>query len=167
MLDIQNIPLDDQKTWNLIKSGRTGCVFQLESHLGKHWCKKIRPSNIEELSAVISLVRPGCLNSYSGDPPKNMAQRYADRKNGLEKIEYYHESLEPMLNTTLGVMCYQEQTMAIASKIAGFTPEEANTLRKCIAKNSIVYTDTGPIYIQDLINKQNLPKILTFDKKPL
>lgn len=164
MLDIQNIPLDDQKTWNLIKSGRTGCVFQLESHLGKHWCKKIRPSNIEELSAVISLVRPGCLNSYSGDPPKNMAQRYADRKNGLEKIEYYHESLEPMLNTTLGVMCYQEQTMAIASKIAGFTPEEANTLRKCIAKNSIVYTDTGPIYIQDLINKQNLPKILTFDK---
>lgn len=134
MLDIQNIPLDDQKTWNLIKSGRTGCVFQLESHLGKHWCKKIRPSNIEELSAVISLVRPGCLNSYSGDPPKNMAQRYADRKNGLEKIEYYHESLEPMLNTTLGVMCYQEQTMAIASKIAGFTPEEANQLRKGIGK---------------------------------
>ena len=101
MLDIQNIPLDDQKTWNLIKSGRTGCVFQLESHLGKHWCKKIRPSNIEELSAVISLVRPGCLNSYSGDPPKNMAQRYADRKNGLEKIEYYHESLEPMFKILL------------------------------------------------------------------
>ena len=164
MLDIQNIPLDDKKTWDLIKSGRTGSIFQLESHLGKHWCKKIRPSNIEELSAVVSLLRPGCLQAYSGDPPKNMAQRYADRKNGLEKIEYYHESLEPMLNTTLGVMCYQEQTMAIASKIAGFTPEEANQLRKCIAKNSIVYTDTGPIYIQDLINKQNLPKILTFDK---
>ena len=110
MLDIQNIPLDDQKTWDLIKSGRTGSIFQLESHLGKHWCKKIRPSNIEELSAVVSLLRPGCLQAYSGDPPKNMAQRYADRKNGLEKIEYYHESLEPMLNTTLGVLCIHEDT---------------------------------------------------------
>tara|TARA_R110000824_G_scaffold9415_4_gene42148 strand:+ start:39342 stop:40979 length:1638 start_codon:yes stop_codon:yes gene_type:complete len=133
-IDFGSIDLRCRKTWDLIGSGATKGVFQLESHLGREWAKRVKPSNIEDLAALVALIRPGCLRAMSGDPPKSMTQRYCDRKNGQEITEYFHESLEPILNKTYGVLVYQEQAMKIAQVIAGFNLQEADVLRKAIGK---------------------------------
>ena len=121
-----------EKTWELFHEGRTKGVFQLESNLGKSWSKKLKPSNMEELSALIALIRPGCLKAISDG--KSMPQRYIDRKHGLEEVEYLDESLEEVLKPTYGVLVYQEQSMRIAQKLAGFNLREADVLRKAIGK---------------------------------
>ena len=133
-VDFGDICLRCQKTWDLIGSGATKGVFQLESHLGREWANRVKPSSIEDLAALVALIRPGCLRAMSGDPPKSMTQRYCDRKNGVETTEYFHESLEPILNKTYGVLVYQEQAMQIAQVIAGFNLQEADVLRKAIGK---------------------------------
>lgn len=134
MLDITKIPLNDKQTYELFATGRTTGLFQLESNLGKHWCKKLKPNNINDLSALVALLRPGTLRAMSGDPPKSMTQRYCDRKNGLEETTYYHEALKPILSNTYGILCFQEQSMKIAQVIAGFHLKDADTLRKSIGK---------------------------------
>ena len=107
-------------------------VFQLESNLGKSWSKKLKPSNLEELSALIALIRPGCLKAISDG--KSMTQRYIDRKRGVEEVTYLDPALEDILKPTYGVLVYQEQSMRIAQKIAGFNLQEADVLRKAIGK---------------------------------
>ena len=87
----KEVDYNGEKTWELFHDGKTKGVFQLESSLGKSWSKKLKPSNMEELSALIALIRPGCLKAISNG--KSMTQRYIDRKNGLEDVEYLHESL--------------------------------------------------------------------------
>lgn len=131
--DINNF--DDAAVWDLICDGNTKGVFQLESSLGKHWAKEVKPRNIKELAALISLIRPGCLKAKDADG-KSMTQVYADRKAGKENspVEYLHESLEPILKETYGVLVYQEQSMMIAQSLAGFDLKEADALRKAIGK---------------------------------
>ncbi len=123
---------DDRETWQLFAEGKTKGVFQLESNLGKSWSKKLAPNNIEELSALIAIIRPGCLKAYVDG--KSMTQHFIDRKHGREDVVYLHESLEEVLAPTYGVLVYQEQSMRIAQKIAGFNLEEADELRKAIGK---------------------------------
>lgn len=123
---------DDNKTWELFAEGKTKGVFQLESNLGKSWSKKLAPSNIEELSALIAIIRPGCLKAYVDG--KSMTQHFIDRKHGREDVTYLHEALEEILAPTYGVLVYQEQSMRIAQKIAGFDLKEADELRKAIGK---------------------------------
>jgi DNA polymerase-3 subunit alpha len=125
----------DSKVWDLICNGETKGVFQLESSLGKHWAKEVKPKNIKELAALISLIRPGCLKAKDADG-KSMTQVYADRKAGKPNspVEYLHESLKPILEETYGVLVYQEQSMMIAQKLAGFDLKEADALRKAIGK---------------------------------
>ena len=123
---------NDEKTWNLFAEGKTKGVFQLESNLGKSWSKKLAPNNIEELSALIAIIRPGCLKAYVDG--KSMTQHFIDRKHGREDVTYLHESLEEILAPTYGVLVYQEQSMRIAQKIAGFDLKEADELRKAIGK---------------------------------
>ena len=130
--DINQCGYDCDKTWDLISAGRTKGVFQLESNLGKSWAKRIRPRNIEELAALIALIRPGCLKAIIDG--KSMTQHYVDRKNGLEDVTYLHDSLEPTLKSTQGVLVYQEQSMQIAQVIAGFDLGQADNLRKAIGK---------------------------------
>jgi DNA polymerase III alpha subunit len=125
---------DDDKTWNLFAEGKTKGVFQLESNLGKSWAKKVSPKNIEELSALIAIIRPGSLKSYYEG--KSMTQHYVDRKHGREDISYLHDALKDILEPTYGVLCYQEQSMRIAQKIAGFDLQEADVLRKAIGKKN-------------------------------
>jgi DNA polymerase-3 subunit alpha len=122
-------------TWDTICNGNVKGVFQLEGHLGKIWATQIKPRNIEELSALISLIRPGCIRAVSGDPPKSMTKRYRDRKNGTEPVEYFDvPELEPILEKTYGVLTYQEQCMKISIALAGFNESEADILRKAIGK---------------------------------
>jgi DNA polymerase-3 subunit alpha len=94
--------------------------------------KKLKPSNIEELAALISIMRPGCLEAIRDG--KSVSNHYIDKKNGEEAVDYFHESLEPILKTTYGEMVYQEQAMEIARVVAGFNLQEADMLRKAIGK---------------------------------
>ena len=105
MFSTSNISLKNDKTWRLIQNGHTIGVFQLESELGKKWSAKIKPTNINELSAVISLIRPACLES-------GMTDTYSKVKNGLAEIpDYEDETINSILSPTMGVLIYQEQLM--------------------------------------------------------
>ena len=130
MFDINDF--DDKLTWDLISEGRTKGVFQLESQLGSSWAKKVKPRSITELSALISLIRPGCLKAIMDG--KSMTQTYVDRKSGKEPSKYHHPSLESTLSETYGVLVYQEQSMMIAKVLSGFDLKEADSLRKAIGK---------------------------------
>ena len=126
------IDYKDDKTWNLFKDGKTKGVFQLESNLGRSWSKKLEPSNLEELAALIAIIRPGCLKAIIDG--KSMSQHFVDRKHKREDVTYLHPALEEVLKPTYGVLVYQEQSMRIAQKIAGFDLKEADVLRKAIGK---------------------------------
>lgn len=130
--DIAKMNLDCPKTWDLISSGNTKGCFQLESRLGRSMAKKLKPHNIEELSALISIMRPGCLEAIRDG--KSVSNHYIDKKNGQEATDYFHPSLENVLKTTYGEMVYQEQAMEIARIVAGFNLQEADMLRKAIGK---------------------------------
>lgn len=123
---------NDKETWQLFAEGKTKGVFQLESNLGKSWAKKLAPNSIEELSALIAIIRPGTLKAFVDG--KSMTQHFVDRKHGKEEVTYLHPALEEILKPTYGVLVYQEQSMRIAQKIAGFDLREADMLRKAIGK---------------------------------
>ena len=129
---IENINLDCQRTWDLISDGNTKGCFQLESRLGRSIAKKLKPENIGQLSALIAILRPGTLEAMRDG--KSVTNHYIDKKNGLESVDYFHQSLEPILNNTYGEMVYQEQAMEITKVIAGFNLQEADMLRKAIGK---------------------------------
>lgn len=131
-MNFDNIDLECYKTWDLIGSGNTKGVFQLESRLGQSMAKKLRPENIEQLSALISIMRPGCLEAIRDG--KSVSNHYIDKKNAAECIDYFHPALEPVLKNTYGEMVYQEQAMEITKVIAGFNLSEADMLRKAIGK---------------------------------
>ena len=126
-IDINNLPLDDKKTFELLKSGETTGIFQLESSGIRHFLKQLKPSEFEDIIAMISLYRPGTLDA-------GMVPHYIARKLGREEVTYLHPRLEPILKKTYGIGLYQEQMMRIARDLAGFTLAEADTLRKAIGK---------------------------------
>jgi DNA polymerase-3 subunit alpha len=130
--NIENLNLECYRTWDLISEGNTKGCFQLESRLGQMMAKKLKPENIEQLSGLIAILRPGCLESVRDG--KSITNHYIDKKNGLESIDYFHMALEPALKTTYGEMIYQEESMQIAHDIAGFDLQEADMLRKAIGK---------------------------------
>jgi len=130
--NIENINLDCSRTWQLISEGNTKGCFQLESRLGQSISKKLKPENIEQLSALIAILRPGTLEAFRDG--KSVTNHYIDKKNGLESVDYFHKALEPILDKTYGEMIYQEQAMEIARVIAGFDLQEADLLRKAIGK---------------------------------
>lgn len=130
--NITNMPLDCVATWDLISSGNTKGVFQLESRLGQMLAKRLKPRNIEHLAALVAIMRPGCLEAMRDG--KSVTQHYIDRKNGDEEVTYFHPSLEASLGSTYGEMIYQEQAMRIARDLAGFSLQEADVLRKAIGK---------------------------------
>jgi DNA polymerase-3 subunit alpha len=129
---IEDINLECSRTWDLISSGNTKGCFQLESRLGRSIAKKLKPENIEQLSALIAILRPGCLEAMRDG--KSVTNHYIDKKNGQESVDYFHASLEPVLKNTYGEMVYQEQAMEITKTIAGFDLQEADMLRKAIGK---------------------------------
>ncbi|MGC9031189.1 MAG: DNA polymerase III subunit alpha [Minisyncoccia bacterium] len=124
-VDIKNLPENDHLTFKLLQEGKTTGVFQFESEGMKRILRELKPSNLEEISAVLALYRPG---------PMKFVQQYINRKNGKEKVVYLHEKLKPILEKTYGICIYQEQLMEIAKAIAGFSLNEADILRKAIGK---------------------------------
>lgn len=124
-LDIMRIPLDDAKTYALIRAVDTVGVFQLESEGMKNLIRKMQPDCFEDIVATIALFRPG--------PMENIPE-YLDRREHPEKVDYIHPSLQPILQNTYGIMIYQEQIMQVAQTMAGFTLGKADNLRKAISK---------------------------------
>lgn len=124
-INLEKIPLDDKKTFELFKKAETTGVFQLESSGMKRYLKELKPSRFEDIIAMIALYRPG---------PMELIPTYIRRKNKLEKISYLHPKLKPILEETYGIIVYQEQVMKIVQEIAGFSLSEADILRKAIGK---------------------------------
>ena len=124
-LDITKIPLNDAEIYKMLSSGETTGLFQLESSGVRSSLRQMKPTQFEDIIALVALYRPG---------PMNNIPIYNDCKNGLKKPDYIHESLEKILKPTYGIIIYQEQVMQIAQVLAGFTPGEADILRKAMGK---------------------------------
>ena len=124
-VDISKIPLNDSNIFEMLSSGETKGLFQLESSGVRAALKQMKPTQFEDIVALVALYRPG---------PMNNIPIYNECKNGLKKPNYIHESLEKILKPTYGIIIYQEQVMQIAQTLAGFTPGEADILRKAMGK---------------------------------
>ena len=131
-MDIDKLNFEDSRVWDMMCAGSVKGCFQIEGHLGKTWAQKLKPRNINELAALISLIRPGCLKAKVDG--KSMTEKYVDRKHNIEKVEYMHDSITDILKETYGVIVFQEQSMKIAEKMADFNLKEADDLRKAIGK---------------------------------
>lgn len=125
---IDNVPLDDYKTYELFGDGNTLSVFQFESSGMQEYLKRLKPNNLEEITAMNALYRPG--------PMENIPE-FIDRKFGRSEIEYLHPSMEDSLKTTYGIIVYQEQVMKLVQDVAGFSLGQADLLRRAMGKKKI------------------------------
>ncbi len=126
-INIETIPLNDEKTFELLKACQTTAVFQLESRGMKELIKRLTPDCFEDIIALVALFRPGPLQS-------GMVDDFIDRKHGRAKVVYPHPDLESILKPTYGVILYQEQVMQIAQVLANFTLGAADLLRRAMGK---------------------------------
>jgi DNA polymerase-3 subunit alpha len=136
---LEDLPLSDQKTFDLLSRGDTLGVFQLDGGPMRALLRSMSPDSFADISAVIALYRPGPMG-------ENSHNNYADRKNGRKPVEPIHpelsEPLQEILGGTYGLIVYQEQVMAIAQKVAGFTLGRADLLRKAMGKKNKEILDT-------------------------
>jgi len=124
---IDDLPMDDPQTFEMLRTGNTIACFQIESLGMRQLLRKLRPNTIDDISAVLALYRPGPM-------AQNWHNMYADRKAGMEAPTPFHPDATDILKKTYGLMIYQEQIMKIASQFAGYSLVEADNLRKIIGK---------------------------------
>ena len=124
-ISLEMIPLDDPKSYELLRKGETTGIFQLEGGTTSRMTVEVAPAQFDDLTALMALIRPG---------PMAMAPDYISRKHGRTPIEYVHPEVEPILRETYGVALYQEQVIRIANVLAGFSMAEGDGLRKAMGK---------------------------------
>lgn len=124
------LPKDVQKTYELLEAGELEGIFQLESSGMRQIVRDLKPSNIEDISSILALYRPGPLDA-------GLIPKFINRKHGREKIDYQHTTLEPILDETYGIMVYQEQIMKIAQDMAGYSLGQADLLRRAMGKKKV------------------------------
>ena len=129
-LDLNSLTLDDPKVFDLLASGRTTAVFQLESTGMRELIRRLKPTKFEEIVALLALYRPGPLES-------GMHDEFVDRKHGKSKVTFPHELLAPVLSETYGVILYQEQVMQAAQVLAGYSLGQADILRRAMGKKKV------------------------------
>lgn len=127
-ININNIPLDDQTVFDLFKKGDTVGVFQFEATGMKNFLRRLKPNTFEDLVMAIAIYRPG---------PMQSIDTYIDRKNNHAKIDYIDESLKPILESTYGILIYQEQIMEILRFMASYSYAEADIIRRAISKKKL------------------------------
>lgn len=127
-IDIDNIPLEDEKTFELYKNGETVGTFQFESPGMRKYLQQLKPTDIEDLIAMNALYRPG---------PMEFIPNFIKRKHGEEEVNYPHELLIPILSNTYGIMIYQEQIMQAAQLMAGYSLGQADILRRAMGKKKL------------------------------
>ncbi|MBE8967879.1 DNA polymerase III subunit alpha [Nostocales cyanobacterium LEGE 12452] len=125
-----SLPKDVQKTYELLEAGELEGIFQLESSGMRQIVRDLKPSNIEDISSILALYRPGPLDA-------GLIPKFINRKHGREKIDYQHQVLEPILDETYGIMVYQEQIMKIAQDMAGYSLGQADLLRRAMGKKKV------------------------------
>lgn len=130
-IDTENLPFCP-RVWEILGQGDTKGVFQLESYLGKKWTRMLQPESGEHIGALGSILRPGCLRAMVEGV--SITEHYCLRKNGQEDIPPYHPVIDEILKLTYGCLCYQEQCLEIARRVAGFNLQEADALRKSIGQ---------------------------------
>ncbi|HET6244480.1 MAG: DNA polymerase III subunit alpha [Bacteroidetes bacterium] len=150
IIDIDNIPLDDEKTYQMFQRGDTVGIFQFESDgMSKHLVD-LKPNNIEDLIAMNALYRPG---------PMQFIPNFINRKHGREEVSYPHELLEPILNYSYGIMVYQEQIMQTAQIMAGYSLGQADLLRRAMGKKDHKEMERQSlIFIEGAQKIHNVPK---------
>ncbi|MFC1521393.1 DNA polymerase III subunit alpha [Elusimicrobiota bacterium] len=153
-IDIHNLPQDDPKTFDLLGKGLTAGVFQVEGRGMQDLLIKMKPRKFEEIIAIIALFRPG---------PMKWLDEYVSRKWDPSRVSFDHPKLEPVLKETYGICIYQEQVMEISKQIAGFTPGEADNLRKAMSKKIPKELEKMKGKFIDGSTKNNIPP--TFAKK--
>ncbi len=126
-LDIDNVDLTDEPTFELLRRGETIGVFQLESGPMRALIRALAPTSFDDVAALVALYRPGPMSA-------NMHYDYADRKNGRKPVEFFHEDAREILSDTYGLMIYQESVMRVAQKFAGYSLAQADSLRKACGK---------------------------------
>jgi len=129
-VDINNIPLDDKPVYDMLMTGDTDGVFQLESQGMKNLVKKLKPDVFEDLGALVALFRPGPLDS-------GMVDDFVERKHGRQAITYAHPLLEPVLKDTYGTIVYQEQIMQVFQTLADYTLGQADMVRRMMGKKKV------------------------------
>jgi DNA polymerase-3 subunit alpha len=127
-IDLDNLPLDDVATYELLQRGDTTGIFQLESAGMKRYLRDLKPTQFDDIIAMVALYRPG---------PIQFIDSFVKRKHGKEEITYLHPKFENALKETYGILVYQEQFMQISKDFAGFTGGQADTLRKAVGKKKI------------------------------
>ena len=151
-IDLQDIPLDDQKTFELFQRGDTTGVFQLESAGMKRYLKELKPSVFDDIIAMVALYRPG---------PMQFIDSFIKRKHGEEEITYLHPKMEGALSSTYGILVYQEQFMQISKDLAGFTGGQADTLRKAVGKKIMeMMRKVKPEFIEGAIEHSGADRAL-------
>jgi len=144
-ITFDKIPLDDKKTLKIFYDVKTDGIFQFESPGMKNFLAKLKVDCFDDIVAALALFRPG---------PMDNIDTYIRRKEGKEKIDYIHPSLEPILKSTYGIIIYQEQIMQIASVMAGYTYGEADVLRRAMSKkDESKLSKERPKFIEGAINR--------------
>jgi DNA polymerase III subunit alpha len=148
-LDPLKFPLDDKRTYEILAKGDCSAVFQLESAGMRDLCKQMNVKNFDEIIAIVALFRPG---------PMENIPKYIANLSGKEKIEYMHPLLEPVLKDTYGVMIYQEQVMAAAQVLAGYTLGGADLLRRAMGKKIKAEMDAQrAVFVDGCAKANNIP----------
>jgi len=149
-IDIDKIPLEDKKTFELLAKANTIGVFQLESQGMRDLCRRIGVDSIDVIIALIALFRPG---------PMNMLDDYVNRKHGKTRVAYDHPLLEPILKETFGVFVYQEQVMQATNVLAGYTLGAADILRRAMGKKKPEEMEKQrEVFIKGCLEKNKIPR---------
>src|SRR5690349_7709408 len=152
VLDPDNFPIDDEKTYELFQRGETIGIFQYESTGMQKYMKELKPTVFGDLIAMNALYRPG---------PLEYIPSFVRRKNGEEEIKYDLDACEEYLKETYGITVYQEQVMLLSQKLAGFTKGEADVLRKAMGKKQKDVLDKmKPKFVEQAATKGHDPKVL-------
>ena len=146
-INLDTLPENDTKTFNLIGRGDLEGIFQLESSGMKQVVKDFKPNSLEDISSILALYRPGPLDA-------GLIPKFIKRKNGSEKIDFPHPFIESILTETYGIMVYQEQIMKIAQDLAGYSLGDADLLRRAMGKKKVSeMVKHRSIFIEGSINK--------------
>ncbi len=149
-IDIDKIPLDDPKTFELYQRGETVATFQFESEGMRMYLKDLKPTHVEDLIAMNALYRPG---------PMQFIPNFINRKHGKERVDYPHPLLEEILSNTYGIMVYQEQIMQTAQILAGYTLGGADLLRRAMGKKKMEEMERQrAIFVEGAKEKNDIPK---------
>ncbi len=148
-IDIEKIPWDDKKTYELYQRGDTIGTFQFESEGMRSYLKELKPTDIEDLIAMNALYRPG---------PMEFIPTFIRRKHGKEKVEYPHPLIEKILTPTFGIMVYQEQIMQTAQIMGGFTLGKADILRRAMGKKKMDIMEAMKVEFVEGAEKQGIEK---------